>query len=119
MRAPARKNATVTPLLAGQQPVYRDTDVADGAHALELLGLDALAGHFLQLDDQVDGVDAVEVEIAVKVRLGRDARRVDLEFVGEQLAELRQKLGIIHVAAPCARMNSASVRTERKCSRTR
>src|SRR5678815_5240966 len=121
-RAPTRQDSTVNPAPSiRQQAVHGHDDVADGAHAPELVGLDALAGHFLQLDDEVDRVDAVEVEVAIQVGLGRDARRVDFELVGEQLAQLRQDLGVGHpeVTAPCARMNSASVRTERKCSRTR
>src|SRR5207245_1096888 len=79
----------------------RRDHIAHGAHAAELVGLDALAGHFLELDGEVDGVDRVELEVLVEVGLGRDARRVDLKGVGEELAQPGEDLGLGHAVA-CA-----------------
>src|SRR5436190_18073194 len=103
----------------GEQAVDRHHHVVDRPDAAEFVRLDALAGHFLQLDGEVDGIDAVEIEVAVEVRFRRDARRIDLDGVGEELAQAREDLGLRHAAAPWERIRSASVRTERKCSRMR
>jgi hypothetical protein len=47
-------------------------DVADGADRLELGRLDSPAGILLQLHDEIDRVDAVEIEIFVQLCLERD-----------------------------------------------
>ena len=47
-------------------------DIADRANRLEFIGLDLLPDELLNLHDQIDGIDAVEVEIVLKIGLERD-----------------------------------------------
>nr|CBJ53182.1 protein of unknown function [Ralstonia solanacearum CFBP2957] len=72
-------------------------DVADRADRFEFFRLDAAPRHFLQLDGQIDGVDAVEVEFFEQVRFGRDTRRVDREVLLENGADALQDFSFGHV----------------------
>src|SRR5690625_3991496 len=75
------------PLLLGEQAGNHALDVADGTHLPEIVRADLAAGQLLHLDDHVHGVDAVKVEIFVEAGLGRDGRRVELEFVDQSVLE--------------------------------
>jgi|TARA_R100000365_G_C2701492_1_gene39850 hypothetical protein len=61
-------------------------DVIDGADRPEFHGRDFLAGDFLEFDDQVDGIDAVEVKVFEQAGirgdiLGRDFEKFDKVIV--------------------------------------
>src|SRR5262245_46225072 len=68
-------------LLFFHKSAERIDDVLNRAHALENFGLEPLAGELFQFDCQVDRVDAVDIEIAVQVRLERDTRLVELKHL--------------------------------------
>src|SRR5579885_1339935 len=61
--------------------------VADGTHMLEVLGADLAAGELLELDDHVHGIDAVEIQVLVEARLGRDLARLDVELLDQRVLE--------------------------------
>ena len=54
-------------------------NVRDGSNALELVRLDSFASDFLQSHDEIDGVDAIEIEIFVQPRLRGDIRLLNVE----------------------------------------
>src|ERR1700688_1521661 len=67
-------------------------DVTDGSHGFEVARLHLLAGQLLELNDEVDGVDAVEVEILEESRLERDLRERHLEELVQIARERCQNL---------------------------
>ncbi len=81
-----------------QQVLHGGDEVAHGAHALEAVHLDAPAGHFLQLDREIHGIDAVEIEVFEKVRIRRDAGGIDFEGLHEDVADFVQDVLGIHGA---------------------
>src|SRR5262245_57471169 len=94
-------------------------DIAHGAHGFELSRRDAPPGIFLQLHHQVDGIDAVEVEIVEQQRLARDLRLRHLEHL-VQIGPQRREDFLLrgHHASPfCAAMNRAMVRMPLKILR--
>lgn len=72
-------------------------DVLHRAHAAEDVGLDALAGGLVELDHDVDSVDAVDVEIGVEVGLGRDGRFVNLEHLVQHIDDPHGDFVLGHV----------------------
>jgi hypothetical protein len=70
-------------------------DVLDGADVAGDLGVDAAAGDLVELDEHVDGVDAVEVEVLEEARLGPDVGGVELEGLdqdaGDPLVDFRAR----------------------------
>jgi hypothetical protein len=82
--------------LTGQQPVHHVDDVLHGTHGLEGLRLQVAAQQGLELHDQVDRVDAVDVQVVVQTGLGRDARRFDLKAVLEDLDDAIEKFVLGH-----------------------
>jgi len=62
--------------------------IADRPHVAELVRLDLAAGDFLQTQDQIDRVDAVDLEIVVQVRVERHPCRIDFEEFMQHAAQL-------------------------------
>src|SRR5215470_10408939 len=96
-------------------------DVTDGPDALEFFRIQLAARKPLQLYDQVDSVDAVEIEILDQTRVHRDLFGRNLEH----LFEISHKLLVDIVARQhcyftccCDRMNCARLRTFMKCCLT-
>src|SRR6267142_1371901 len=83
--------------LGGEQLVNGGDYVAHRPDALEFLRLDALAGHLLQPDREVDRVDAVQVEIVEQVRVERHPLRVDLEIAAQDGLQLLEYLRFRHL----------------------
>src|SRR5690554_6297737 len=48
-----------------EQILHRGDDIPHGAHVLEILRGDLASGIVFQFDDQIHGVDAVDIEIVV------------------------------------------------------
>src|SRR3546814_9338561 len=59
-------------------------DGTDLAHVLEVFRLDLLAGVILELQDQVDRIDAVDLKVLIELRFHRDLLRFDLEQLDQQ-----------------------------------
>ena len=74
----------------GRQRLDRIDDVVDRADVLECLRLNLPAGDFLERQEQVDGVDAVEVEIGVQVGVGHDLPRLELELIAQHHSQVLQ-----------------------------
>src|SRR6266702_1218401 len=131
-RRPARANVACASALRREQRLDSRDHVANRAHRLELLRLDPAARHLLQLDREIDGVDAVQIELFEQVRFGRHAFWLDGEVLFEDGADALKNLGVGHGHSPffvvspdsCASSrwlatSAASVLIERKCSRVR
>src|SRR4030095_8609178 len=72
-------------LLFLQKSTERIDDVLNRAHALEDLRLKPLSGELFEFDSKVDRVDAVDIEIAVQIRLQRDASLVELKHLVQDI----------------------------------
>ena len=82
--------------LCRQQGFDRTDHIADRAYRLEFFRLDAAPGHFLQFDREVDGVDAVEIEVFEEMRVRRHALRLDREVLFEDGADAFKNLCLGH-----------------------
>lgn len=62
-------------------------DIAEGAYLFEGLGVDFLVDDFLESDDEVDGIDGVQIEVFKEAGIRLDgvpgAFKVGYEDVGE------------------------------------
>jgi len=56
--------------LVRQQPMHDIDDVLHGAHGLERFRLQVAAQQRLELHDQVDRIDAVDIQVVVQACLG-------------------------------------------------
>jgi len=54
-----------------QKAMYRLDDIADGAKLFEGVGIEFLAGLFLQRDHKIDSIDAVDLLVQLKELTGR------------------------------------------------
>lgn len=82
--------------LDGEQHLNGGDHIANSTYALEVFRPYALACHLLQLDSEVDGVDAVEVKFLEEVSLGCYPCRINLECLGEYRAQFLQNLFVVH-----------------------
>ena len=82
--------------MTGQQPVHHIHDVLHGTHLLEGFRLQIAAEQRLELHDQVDRVDAVDVQVVLQPRGRRDAARLDLKAVLEDLDDALEKFVLGH-----------------------
>lgn len=49
-------------------------------YVMEDVGLDVFVGSLVEFDDDVDGINVVDVEVGVEVGLGCDGGFVELEY---------------------------------------
>ena len=70
-----------------EQPIDRLDHIAHGAHRLEFLGGNLLAGLALDMVDQVDGIDAVDLQVLIKVGFQADALRLQLKQFDQRLVQ--------------------------------
>src|SRR6185436_9166373 len=95
--------------------------VVDGPDGAQRFLGDLASGPVLKVDDQIDRVDAVEVQVLLQQRRRRDLLGREPEGLGEQLAHALEDLVACHradsIRAFSSAMNAASDRTDRKISR--
>ena len=90
------------------QAVYRFHHVVHRAHVLELVRLDLLAGDLLQAHHQINGIDAVDVQIGVQIGLELNLLRLNLEEFFEDFAELLQDFGFgVHRTSTAGNMGAS------------
>src|SRR6218665_1125192 len=78
------------------QALQRVDDVLQGAHGLEGLGVQLLADQRLELHDQVDRVDAVDVQVFVEPRFRMDALGLDVEGLDQDGAQAFKNVFVGH-----------------------
>src|SRR4029077_13265580 len=95
----------------------------DGPHGAQRLLRHLAPSPVLQVHDQIDGVDAVEIQVLLQQGRRRDLFGRQPERLGQQLADALEDLVARHWPrsrrAFSSAMNAASVRTDRKISRLR
>src|SRR5688572_16003295 len=65
-------------------------DVADGTHVLEGMRLDLASRELLELQDQIDRIDAVDIEVGVQVGFRHDLLGLQLEQLHQDLPQVGQ-----------------------------
>src|SRR5688572_33028273 len=71
-----------------EQRVDRGDRVSNRAHVAELIRLDLTSRDFLQAQDEIDGVDAVDLEIGVQMSLEGHLGRIDLKQLVQHSPQL-------------------------------
>ena len=86
------------PLLrsGNHQPVCGGDDIGDGADVpMKILRLNALAGKLLQLNGEIDGVDAVEIEVGNSCASGV-TRAGSISKVSCRMAQFLEDVLVVH-----------------------
>src|SRR5882724_3184885 len=72
------------------EPLDGRDEVADGAHRAEVFRADLAANHPAHALDEIDGIDAVDLQVFTQSGGRHDPCRVDLEQLGKRRAQQLQ-----------------------------
>src|SRR5210317_194350 len=82
--------------LSGSQSLERVQYVSDCADFFESLRRNFLARYFLQLNQQIDGIDAVNFQILIQIRIQCDRGFLDVKLLDKDVTNLCKKAVLVH-----------------------
>jgi len=87
---------TAEKLQIGSQACQRTHHISNCPNVLEVLGWDFLAGELFELYEQIDGINAVDLEFFVEVGVHGDDGFLDFELVNEDRSNPRIQFICVH-----------------------